>query len=190
LWEKGVEGGRSRPIDPAKLGQLLLDVGVALDAAGIRYVLFLGTLLGAYRDKAFIPWDDDADLACFKPDNDPNKLDIAKTLLREQGCYIPPANDPSRPFAWDNLPADDTVIIRDGEKVELWWMTDEGTRWTYDRPRCGRSFSFARRFFDDVSPLQFLGRDWLAPTDTPGLLADLYGIWKKPLKNRKPIKKR
>jgi hypothetical protein len=190
LWEQGVEGGRARPIDPQKLGQLLLDVGEALDFCEIRHVLFLGTLLGVYRDKGFIPWDDDADLACFKPDNDPNKLDVAKMLLREQGCYIPPANDPLRPVAWDNPPPDDTAIIRDGEKVELWWMTDEGTRWTYDRLRCGRSFSFERRFFDEVDEVPFLGRQWLTPVDTPGLLTDLYGVWKEPIKGRKPIKKR
>jgi hypothetical protein len=42
--------------------QLLRDVTVALDEAGIPYCLACGTLLGAVRHRDFIPWDDDMDL--------------------------------------------------------------------------------------------------------------------------------
>jgi len=44
------------------LGILEATIG-ALDRHGIGYYLDYGTLLGAVRDKAFIPWDDDMDIS-------------------------------------------------------------------------------------------------------------------------------
>jgi len=44
------------------LKELLLDVNKTMQEIGYEYFLLHGTLLGYYRDKDIIPWDDDIDL--------------------------------------------------------------------------------------------------------------------------------
>lgn len=48
--------------------KLLQMVTQDLDAAGIKYFITGGTLLGAARNGKFIPWDDDIDIDLMRPD--------------------------------------------------------------------------------------------------------------------------
>ena len=49
-------------IDPELAKQMLKEAKEILDPLGIPFWLRQGTCLGAVRDQAFIPWDDDVDL--------------------------------------------------------------------------------------------------------------------------------
>ena len=54
----------------ASLSRLLRALHAAMEAEGVRYTAVDGTLLGVVRDRDFIPWDDDIDLAVHPDDWD------------------------------------------------------------------------------------------------------------------------
>jgi len=59
------------PLNPccrSKIEDLLIFTTRVLEENGIKYWLDYGTILGAVRDKDFIPWDDDADISILETD--------------------------------------------------------------------------------------------------------------------------
>ena len=67
-----------------RLSVMMQSVSGILDAAEITYTLDGGTLIGAMRKaKAFIPWDDDIDIAIPI-----DQIERAKAVLREQLDYV------------------------------------------------------------------------------------------------------
>lgn len=63
------------------------DVTDSLKESNIRYWLDWGTLLGAYRFAAPLPYDDDVDLGVWRPDYDSKKLALVESL-RSKGYDI------------------------------------------------------------------------------------------------------
>lgn len=63
-------------LNPELSEYLLLHVKMVLDKHNIPFLLMFGTLLGAYRDKAFIPYDRDIDIAL----SDENIQDVKRII--------------------------------------------------------------------------------------------------------------
>ena len=78
------------PIDLAVAEKSLKEAKQILDHVGVAFFLSSGTCLGATRDNAFIPWDDDADLISVIGLNGVTEQsgDIAAAAFRDNGYYV------------------------------------------------------------------------------------------------------
>jgi hypothetical protein len=78
------------PMNIADAGRLLDEAKQIFDAHGIVFFLRQGTCLGAVRDQALIPWDDDLDLGSIIGLHGFSEDDIAPAVeaFRANGCYV------------------------------------------------------------------------------------------------------
>ena len=77
-YEENVEEG-------LRLLQMVTEV---LTAYGIDYYLDFGTLLGAVREKGFIPWDDDMDITILNHHDKPALIKALKTIKNLEKCSV------------------------------------------------------------------------------------------------------
>ena len=77
-------------IDPELAKQMLKEAKEILDPLGIPFWLRQGTCLGAVRDQAFIPWDDDVDLGSVIGLNGltEDMLDSVFDAFRDRGYFV------------------------------------------------------------------------------------------------------
>lgn len=83
------------------------------DHLNIKFVLYGGTLLGAFKYKGFIPWDDDVDIAM---DRDSYELFIkeAPNLLPSDYVLQNLYSDPKSPYSYTKLRLKGTRCIEEG----------------------------------------------------------------------------
>lgn len=182
IWECGQEGGRTRPINKEVLYKNLCDFCDVFESLGIKYWLSHGTMLGVYRDGDFITGDDDADIgACM---SDREKGVKAEILLRNRGFYVPPTGDPRKPIdPQSNMPYSDTVAIRDGEKIEVWWFAQKDGQYIYDIYR-EPELHHDKKFYDELRYFDFKGRLFPIPNYAEEWLTMMYDNWKIPQKRK------
>jgi len=78
------------PMNIADAGRFLDEAKQIFDSHGIVFFLRQGTCLGAVRDQALIPWDDDLDLGSIIGLHGFSEDDIAPAVeaFRANGCYV------------------------------------------------------------------------------------------------------
>ena len=77
-------------INPELAKPMLKEAKEILDPLGILFFLRQGACLGAVRDQAFIPWDDDIDLGSVIGVNGPTEdiIDPVFDAFRERGYFV------------------------------------------------------------------------------------------------------
>ena len=152
-----------RPIDSELAKQMLKEAKEVMDQLGVSFFLRQGTCLGAIRDEAFIPWDDDIDLGCVIGLNGFTE-DLIEPVLngfRDQGYFVnAESNDRwvAAGMIKSSLRIDLTFfrIIRDNIFHFPWiWMP--------------------ARLFANLKEIEFMGDNYLVPNPPEEYLRTKYG---------------
>jgi hypothetical protein len=141
VWERGVRVKGSN-MDISIMTKNMLDFKEAMDNAQIPFIFIFGTLLGVIRDKNFISYDNDADVACDAINH--RKICQVVNELKEKGFIIPEKNE---------IPLHDHFFIRDGEKIDIWWFDEIDDYWIYDK-----HIRYKKSFFQNPKEISFLNK--------------------------------
>ena len=140
----------------------LLEFKKILDKHQIRFGLIGGTLLGAIRDKGFIPHDHDIDLFMLKEHQE--QILLVLHTLRENG------------FEVGRYDIDIISFFRDNEYIDIYFYSKSGKK-----ERVFEFWSIKSHYLENLVEYDFLGDKFYIPEKAEGLLADLYGKgWKIP----------
>ncbi len=156
--------------NPDKLLENMALMRDILARRGARCFLHFGTLLGAIREKGFIPHDDDADLGIF--DEDFDKILTAIPELAEAG------------FTFESKRHGRLLqFLRGDEQVDLFVAVRVSVpfahRWAIDE-----RVTVSGRYLDRLVEADFLGETFLIPSEPEALMKDLYGkTWRIPMKD-------
>ena len=100
----------------------MLDILVAIDIVfkehNLRYYLVDGTLIGAVREKGFIPWDDDIDIAMPRDDYEA-LITHSREWLPEPYEFVCFENDPKYPLHFGKIQDASTTLI---ERPHLYYL--------------------------------------------------------------------
>ena len=157
------------PMDVAVAEKLLLEVKEVMDRLGVQFFLRQGTCLGAVRDNAFIPWDDDLDLGVILGVKGFTEQSIKPLLaaFREIGFYVQSESSDSVIYA---------TLLRDDIRVDVLFhrVIDEQV---YHWP----GIWFPVALFNQLKEINFIGETFLVPNPPEEYLRIKYGPdWQTP----------
>ena len=163
-----------------KFNKVLQSAKRALDSIGIRFHLHAGTALGAHRERSFIPYDHDIDLAVFYDDvhTRPQVNEMTKAMRKEGFSVDERLGKLDRGY--------EIQFEKDGVPLDIFWV--------YHGEYRGKEYHVVSSYFGkcdtykhkacvwgyrvyDVKPMTFLGEIYdTVPVKT---IVDMYGKdWK------------
>ena len=152
-----------RPMDSELAKQMLMEAKGIMDQLGVSFFLRQGTCLGAIRDEAFIPWDDDIDLGSVIGLNGLTEDLVERVLdgFRDQGYFV-------------NAESNDRWVaagmIKSSLRIDL----------TFFRILGNNIFHFPMimmpvRLFSNLKEIEFMGGKYLVPNPPEEYLRTKYG---------------
>lgn len=135
----------------------------------LNCILIDGVLLGAVRDKNFIIWDWDVELALLEEEVIV-KTTLILNALHDKGFQILLVNPFSLTYKIN--------VVKRGTKFSLVGLKSSlGYRYRVN-------FKYPARAFETLDEINFLGKKYKIPSDVEGLLKFCYGDWRTPKRER------
>ena len=151
------------PIDPAVAERNLKEVKGILDGLGVVFMFGSGSCLGAVREKAFIPWDDDIDLLAVIGVNGltDEGVDLAAARWREAGYFVRQSDAPRSKLI---------MSIKDYARIGL-----ESVRIIDGQVYSYPGIALPAEMFTRPREIEFLGERFNVPNPPEEYLATKYG---------------
>jgi hypothetical protein len=159
------------PMNPTVAERNLKEVKQVLDQLKVVFLLGSGSCLGAVRDNAFIPWDDDVDLISVIGSNDVTEESANATTaaLRDKGYFV---------REMDGAYSKTRMTMKNHVRVTVEFVqVIDGDVYAYPGIR------LPTRLFTQPKEIEFLGERFLVPNPPEEYLRLKYGPeWMVPKK--------
>ena len=147
----------------------LQEITEILSNMKIAYFLTDGVLLGAIREKDFIPWDWDVEIVV-----------LTESIWDKVALFIEKAKFSGFKISYIDQEYGNFKInfLKYGNKYSLTGLALEGSS------RLRKSYTYPKAFFESKSQVKFRGKVYPAPSDIEEYLTYQYGDWETPPKDR------
>jgi len=161
-------------MDKIKAKKLLFDITNIFTKYRIKHAIIAGLFLGAIRERDFIDWDNDIDIAVFNPFwCNYKKINKIFTALNKKNIEI--IN------LWNNVTLS---LKRENIKVNICFL-HKGNKNYYLYSSKGKSV-FPKKCFDGLIRRKFLGKKFYFPAHPNLYFTQVYGKdWKVPKDTKK-----
>ena len=151
------------PIDPVAAERNLKEVKGILDGLGVVFMFGSGSCLGAVREKAFIPWDDDIDLLAVIGVNGltDEGVDLVAARWRDAGYFVRQSDAPRSKLI---------MSIKDYARIGL-----ESVRIIDGQVYSYPGIALPAEMFTRPREIEFLGERFNVPNPPEEYLATKYG---------------
>lgn len=172
--------------------RMLNDTATILNAAGIRYFLDAGGLLGIVREGDLIPWDHDLDL--LMPASELQKLQKTFLRFRMRGWRV--STDSTMPADGPGWKQGDLRCIKIRNRNAIFFgrgrmVMDVSMLYEADgyywRCAMGKMWRIPKKYCDRSRTLDFGGQQIQVPDYTEDYLQFIYGDWKTPRETYDPL---
>jgi len=153
-----------------------------LDSLNVKFTLAYGTCLGAYRDKEFLPGDDDIDLAI----TDDLPLEMRKRIatdlmdlgFKKQDMYwvVEGSKLNNVPY-YQGTEKTGIIVVERYVKITLFFFYNDGKEMVCI-PHGTPLISSLNKFYKKLDEINFKGDKFLIPSPVEDYLAYTYEDWK------------
>lgn len=170
--------GQDRPLCCITIfKQLLFYIDKLFTEHDIIYWIDYGTLLGAVRDGAMIPWDTDIDIGILAPDIE--KIFALENQMREDGFdfVAHPLTRPERLAPYCMLFLFYSKLNRLNVDMSVWVEIDDGIlrRSWYGKGERAIGKDFKKSLIFPMGEISMYGRNFKCPNDVNTFLSYRYG---------------